>query len=387
MNQRQTIGQFRMFIGGSYSGNFREEHADCVEFVSYAAIGESQSLARAGKLAIIPVHYSRLAELMSSGRMAVDVALIQLSPPDELGRHSLGMANDYVIEIARRARVVIAEINAAAPWTYGSMVPEDVRIDRAVNSRIEPARPAYKDGGAGAGVIAGIVAGLVPDGATIEIGVGTIPDRILLALEGHRDLGIHSGTIGEKLIDLVESGVVTNARKPIDSGRSVLALLCGGNRLAAFAHRNPAIELRPSSYTHAPSTLSRIKGLVAINSALEVDLTGQINAEVLDGCYVGAIGGLVDFGRGAALAENGRSIVALLSTARGGAVSRIVPRLDHSPVTLGRSDVDTVVTEWGAAEIKGTSLRERARQLVAIAHPDFRESLEREAHRIGKAGW
>jgi acetyl-CoA hydrolase len=355
--------------------------------MSYGAIAQNLKLARAGLLDVVPVHYSQLPQLFLSGACPVDVALIQLSLPDQSGRYSLGMANDYVLDIARRARVVVAEVNAAAPWSCGAALPDGVRIDHWIHSDREPARPVYAGGGDFADRIAARVAALVPDGATIEIGVGLLPDRIVAALSGHRDLGVHTGTIGEGLVDLVEAGVVTNARKPIDAGRSVVALLSGGRRLAAFAHHNSELEVRPAAYTHAPATLAQLDGLVAINSALEVDLTGQVNAEMVDGRYVGGLGGLVDFCRGAAGAVNGRSIIALGSTARGETVSRIVPRLDRSPVTVGRSDVDTIVTEWGVAELKGRSLAERARRMVAIAHPDFREMLEREADRIGRAGW
>ena len=219
----------------------------------------------------------------------------------------------------------------------------------------------------------------MPEGATIEIGIGAVPDAILSALAGHRDLCIHSGIIGDRAADLIESGAVSNARKTRDAGVSVAGSLFGTARLNALADRNPTIRLCPPSVSHGIGVLARIEGFVAINSAVEVDLTGQVNGEVAGDSYVGAVGGQVDFVRGALAAPGGRSIIALPSTAREGRVSRIVASLEGRPVTSLRSDADLVVTEWGFAELRGRSLAERARLMIAIADPEFREHLERAA--------
>ena len=215
------------------------------------------------------------------------------------------------------------------------------------------------------------------DGATIQIGIGSVPAAVLTALGDKKDLGVHSGIIGDGILDLIEQGVVTNREKSIDAGKSVAGALFGSRRLYDYANQNPAVELRTIDYTHDVATIARIDDFVAINSAIEVDLTGQINAETVPGYAIGAVGGQVDFIRGAARSRGGRSLIVMPSTARDGAVSRIVTRLNEGVVTLARSDVDTVVTEWGSAELRGRPNRERARLLANIAHPEFRDELLR----------
>ena len=220
---------------------------------------------------------------------------------------------------------------------------------------------------------------LIEDGSTLQIGIGTIPDAVLAQLRDRRDLGVHSGAIGDGIAALWEAGIVTNARKAIDIGVSITGSLIGGGRLRAFAHMNSALEMRGAEYTHAPDVLGRIDQLVALNSAVEVDLSGQVNSEVARGAYVGAVGGIVDFLRAAASSKGGRPIVALPSTS--GDHSRIVTRLS-GPVTVARSDPVIVVTEHGRADLSGLSLRQRARSLIAIAHPDHREALERDGREM-----
>jgi acyl-CoA hydrolase len=220
----------------------------------------------------------------------------------------------------------------------------------------------------------------------LQVGVGATPDAILRLLHDRRDLGVHSGMIGDGLVELVEAGVITNASKPIDAGVSITGALIGTRRLSEFADRNPKIGMRSSAYTHNEATLSRLTRLVTINSAVEVDLTGQVNAEQSGDQYLGGTGGQVDYVRAGMRSRGGHSVIALPATARGGKVSRITPALS-GPVTTARTDVDVIVTEFGAAELKGQTLPERARRLVAIAHPDFREELEQAARAIQRRGF
>ncbi|HEX2493068.1 MAG TPA: acetyl-CoA hydrolase/transferase C-terminal domain-containing protein [Steroidobacter sp.] len=272
------------------------------------------------------------------------------------------------------------------PFTFGDAVLPGSRIDCAVRVSRTPVEVPPAPIGETDLRIAKIVAGYIEDGAVIQVGVGAVPDAILRLLHDRRDLGVHSGMIGDGLVDLVEAGVVTNAVKPIDPGVSITGALIGTRRLYEFADRNPKIGMRSCAYTHNASLLSRLPKLTTINSALEVDLTGQVNAEQSGSQYLGGTGGQVDFVRGGARSPGGRAIIALPATARGGKVSRIAASLS-GPVTTARSDVDVIVTEFGAAELKGRTLAERARRLIAIAHPNFQEELDRAAHIIQKRGF
>jgi acetyl-CoA hydrolase len=283
------------------------------------------------------------------------------------------LANDIVAQAARRARIVVAEMNPKAPWTHGAELPEDIKPHVVVEARHPPLEFNQPQIGELERRIGAHVAELIPDRATIQLGVGAIPDAILASLSNHRNLGIHSGQIGDGVIDLIEAGVITNTHKGCDHGTTVCGSLFGTSRLYAYAHDNPSLHLRPPAYTHGLEVLRRIKRFTSINSAIEADLSGQINAEVADGVYLGALGGQLDFMRGANASHGGRSIIAMPATAKGGLVSRIVPSL--SMVTCPRSDVDAVATEWGVAELQGRSLAERARRMIAIAAPQFRESL------------
>lgn len=364
-----------LFVGPLYSDTF----ADCtgIDFVSYGAIGRAAALPR---LDILPMPYSQLGPAFADGRLPADVVLIQLSPGPAGRRPSSGLACDYLLDAARRARVVVAEINPDVPWTPSAELPADFRIDLAVEAEAPPLElPSARIGEVEARI--GVhAAGLIPDRATLQIGVGSIPDAVLRALRGHRDLGIHSGLIGDAVLDLIEAGAVTNAAKAIDTGLTVTGLLFGTRRLYDFAHDNPTLALRPGSHTHGADVLARLDRFVAINSAIEVDLTGQVNAEAIGGRPVGAVGGQPDFVRGANASAGGRSLIALPATAARGRVSRIVAKLADAVVTTPRCDVDAVVTEWGVAELRGLTLKERVKRMTAIAAPAFREDLERSAH-------
>lgn len=382
VRQRANIGPMRVFLGAAYSDTVRPEHADLLAITSYGAIGTNARLARAGVLEVVPCPYSRIPDLLARGALRCDVALLQLSGPNANGKYSLGVANDYMVDAARSARVVIAEVNAQAPWTHDGNALDGTRIDFVVHT----SRPLLEVGRTVCGPveqrIGQHVASRIPDGAVLQTGIGAVPDAVLSSLHGHRDLGVHSGMIGDSVLDLIEAGVVSNRFKPVDRGVSVTGVLFGSPRLYRYADRNPEIMLRPARYTHDPATLAHFKAFFAINSALEVDLTGQVNAETSASGYTGAVGGQPDFIRAALASPDGRSIIALPSTAKSNTVSRIVPRLTGGIVTTPRCSADLVVTEWGVAELEGQPLRERVRRMIDIAHPAFREALDRGAREL-----
>jgi acyl-CoA hydrolase len=386
ITQAHRIGQLSAFAATSFSQLLTPEAAEALQLSSMGAIGTLRKLTAAHRLGIIPCHVSQVGPLIVQGLIPCDVAMVQVSPADAEGNHSYGLINDFMYAAVAKARVVIAEVNDQVPYTHGDVMLPAARIDCAVHvSRtpveVHPARIDDTDH-----AIAEIVSRYIEDGAVLQVGIGAVPDAILRLLHDRRDLGVHSGMIGDALLQLVEAGVVTNARKPIDRGVSITTALIGTKRLYDFAHRNPLLAVRSSRYTHDAAVLAQLPKLVAINSAVEVDLTSQVNAEQSGDAYVGGTGGQGDFARAGSRSRGGRSIIALPSTAKGGEISRITVALS-GPVTTTRSDVDIIVTEFGAAELKGQTLAERARRLVAIAHPKFRESLERAAHTIRQRGF
>lgn len=380
VEQRHAIGKISAFVGGTvYSGTIKPEHTDTMTVSAFGAIGTLRPLSAAGLLQLIPCHLSQLPGYFRDRVIGCDVLLLGLSAADENGDYSYSLANDYVQFAMQHARVVIAEVNDQAPWTYCDGRPELSRIDYMVPvskplMQLDPA-PFGKVEEA----IARHIGEYVGDGATIQIGIGAIPDAVMAGVGDRRDLGFHSGLISDRVADLIERGVITNARKPIDTGITVAGTLRGTQRLYDFAHKNRTLRLHTLMHTHRPEILAQLGNIIAINSAVEADLTGQVNAEVADGVHLGAVGGQCDFGRGALMAEDGRSIIAFPATARGGRVSRIVSRLS-GPVTTARSDADLIITEFGVADLRGQPLDKRVKQMVAISHPDFREQLEREAN-------
>jgi acyl-CoA hydrolase len=374
MAQAADLPPFRLMVGPVFSDTFTKVPPS-VSFVSYGVIGNARKLARAGRLDVVPSNYSAFCADFATGRHRADVVLVQLAQAED-GRLSASLSRDYVIDAARRARVVIAEINPDAPFTFGAEWPDDIPIHhRVIASRAPLELPS---GGLDdvSRQIAANAAGLIADGATLQFGVGKIPDAILSSLAHARDLGIHSGLINDAVVELIERGVVTNARKGIDPGVTITNQLIGTQRLYRFAHRNNAVVMHPAAYTHDHGVLGRISRLTAINSALQVGLDGSINAETLNGVAIGAIGGQLDFVRGANASPGGRALIALPATAPDGA-SRIVTRVEM--VTTPRADVDAIVSEWGVAELRGCSLAERARRMIAIAAPEHRDRLAEQA--------
>ena len=386
VRQRRALGPVHVFIATCFSQTLRPEHADCMRITGFGAIGSAGDLARAGALDIVPCHVGQVAQYIADGKIGCDVALVQVSPPGPDGRCSFGVIHDYMPAAVAVARVVVAEVNDQVPWTHGAQSLDLDDVDLAVRT----SRPVLEVKGAVVGNVERSIArhagDYVRDGTVLQVGIGSIPDAILQSIRDRRDLGLHSGMIGDALVELVEAGAMTNARKPIDRGVSVAGALIGTRRLYDFAHRNGALMMRESAYTHGAAVLAQIDNFVSINSAVEVDLTGQVNAEVAGGSYIGATGGQVDYVRAGHRSPGGRSLIAFASTAREGTISRIGARLS-GPVTTARSEVDVIVTEHGAADLRAQPLRERARRLIAIAHPKFRESLEREAHELLRRGY
>jgi acyl-CoA hydrolase len=382
--QRAQFSGARPFMGISYSGIVRPEHADHLRLSAYCGAGSNRALADAGVLDICPFPYSQFAALIREGCIRAEVVLIQVSPPNASGEHSLGLAAEYMLPALQSARSVIAEINDQVPWTYGDRILRPDDIDLAVQTSRPLACGPHTEPGDIERRIATHAAQYVQDGATLEFGLGALPDAVLTALGDRRNLGVHSGALGDALVDLMRSGVINNARKPIDAGRSVGGLLLGTRKLFEFAHQNPALWLRSIEHTHDPRVLAQLPNFVAINSAVEVDLTGQVNAEVVNGSYVGAVGGALDFIRAANQSSGGVSLVVLPSSV-GSKLSRVVAKL-AGPVATPRSEAGVFVTEYGAADLRGRTLAERARRMIAIAHPEFREALERAARESGLLG-
>lgn len=372
VDQRHRFARTRLLLGIGAADTVAPAHADAFDFVSYCGSGSNRALAAAGVLDLLTCHYSTLPRLIADGPLRVDVVLLQVSPPDEQGRYSLGLGNDLLPAALQTARVVLGEVNRDVPWTHGERHLRREDFALLVDATEPPLAAGRRTPGPLEMAIGRHVATFVEDGATLQFGIGGIPGAVLACLGDRRDLGVHSGVLDDGFVDLVESGAVTNARKSIDPGVTVAGVLMGGPRLHRFAHRNPSLTLRGTGYTHDASVLASIDRLVAINSAVEVDLTGQVNAEVAGGVYVGAVGGIVDFLRGAARSRGGTPIIALPATA--GGRSRIVADLS-GPATVARSDAGVVVTEHGVADLRGLTLRERARRMIGIAAPQFREQL------------
>ena len=380
--QRTVLGPLRVFLGASYSGTLDPSHADHLRFVGIGGIGSNRSLARAGVLEVLPCHVSAIPGLLAEGTLPVDVVLVQLSPAGPDGRHSLGLACDWMAAAIAAARTVVAEVNDRVPRTRGDTLVAADRLDHVVFSSrppvtVDPPPPSPTSARIGA-----LVAGLVPDGATVQLGVGGVAPAVAAALGRHQDLGLHCGVLGDWYVELSRSGALTNAAKAVDRGVSVTASLAGTSRLYDHVARDERLELHPVSHTHDRAVLARLGSLVAVNSAIEVDLTGQVNAETVGGVHVGAVGGQVDFVRAAMASTGGRSIIALPSTAARGTRSRIVARLADAVVTTPRSDADVVVTEHGIADLRGASLPERAQRLIAVADPAARLQLSAEAARL-----
>jgi len=336
-----------------------------------------------GRADYVPVFLSDIPQLFESRALPLDVVLVNATPPDAHGFCSLGTSVEAMHAAIRVAKTVVVQLNRSMPRTLGESFIHVHDIDLAVEVDIPP----YVHAGPAIGEverrIGEHVAELVPDRATLQLGIGAIPSATAMALTDKKDLGIHTEMFTDAVVDLVEAGVVTGAAKERNRGKIVTTFLMGSPRLYAFVHDNPMVEMRAVDFTNDTHVIRSFSRMVSINSAIEVDLTGQVVADSIGHTVYSGVGGQMDFMRGAALAPEGRSIIALPSTAARGTASRIVSHLrEGAGVVTTRAHVRTVVTEWGVAELFGLSLRERASALIAVAHPDFRADLRREADRL-----
>ena len=375
--QRARYPGASVFMGVNYSGTVTAQHADHLKLLSYCGAGHNRKLADAGALDICPFPYSQLGGLIRGGKLKSDVVLVQVSPPNERGEYSLGISVEYLGAALETARVVIAEVNDQVPWTHTQPLLAAKDFAHMVHSSRPPVPLPYGAPGETELAIGRNAAGYIPDRSVLEFGLGSLPDAILAALGDRRDLGIHSGLLCDGVARLMQSGAITNAHKSIDRGITVGGVLFGTRVLFDFARKNPAISLRSTDYTHSARTLGRLERFVAVNSAVEVDLTGQVNAEIANASYVGAVGGALDFIRAANASPGGVSLMCLPASI-GTRLSRVVAKLS-GPVATPRSEAGVFVTEFGAADLRGVPLAGRPARMIAIAHPAFRESLERDA--------
>jgi acyl-CoA hydrolase len=362
------------FVGINHSDGLDETLPDHIRVASYTAAGGNRRLAAAGRLDVVPAHYSTLPEMLTNGRYAVDVALVLVSPPDADGIYRLGAGEDYIAAAARRARVVVAEVNLHVPTSAGAAGFRRDELTAVVESQRPLAvAPPSGEPTKTTAAVARHVAALIPDGATLQIGVGALPAAILAELAGHRDLGLHSGLINDELVELIERGVITGRHKTIEPREHVAATVVGGERALAWCATDRAVRIRGIDHVHDPSILAAQHRLFSVNGALEVDLSGQVNTESVGGRYLGSVGGGIDFARGA-VRSGGHAVLALGSRSKAG--STIVSRLS-GPATIGRADVDVVVTEHGVAHLAGVGLDERRRRLLALCDPELRDAVAR----------
>jgi acyl-CoA hydrolase len=376
--QSPRIGPIRTFTGLSWNDQLAVTIPGRMSMVSYGGLGELSELSRSGRLDVVPCHYSALPRMFAERRLPCDVGLIQVSPPDKDGMCSLGIGVDYVADAMRHTPVLIAEINQRMPSTIGTQRIPLYRFASTITTDRPLAEDPTRAPGATEQRIAAHIAELIDDGDTVQLGVGSLGAAVLDALAEHENLGFHTGMVTNGLLRLVDKGVVTGSRKEIDPGLIVAGTALGTAELYNRVPELPA-KFLPTSYTHSPQVLSQLHSLVSVNFAMEVDLSGQVGAEVNRGVYIGAVGGQVDFTRAAALTGK-RSIIALRATS--GGQSTIRASLGGGVVTTTRSDVDTVVTEYGVADLRGCNLRERAERLAAIAAPEFHDQLDRERNTL-----
>jgi 4-hydroxybutyrate CoA-transferase len=341
-----------------------------------------------GRTDFTPRFFSRIPSLFTDGPLFPDIAIIQTTPPDKHGYVSLGISVDYTLAAARSAKLLIVQLNKYMPRCHGEgflhiseidwLVEEDIPLPELLRGELTEEEK----------IIGRHCADLVPDGATLQLGIGSLPDAVLLSLTGKKDLGIHSEMFSDGVVELVEAGVINNSKKTLHPGKAVATFLMGSRKLYDFADDNPGVYMAPVDYVNDPYVIAQNDKLISINSCIQVDLTGQVCSESVGLHQISAVGGQVDFVRGAAMSKGGLSIIAMPSTAQGGKVSKIVPLLDAgAAVTTTRNDVACIITEFGVADLRGQTLRERARRLIDIAHPNFRDALAAEWEKRFKMSW
>jgi acyl-CoA hydrolase len=339
----------------------------------------------AGRSDYVPVHLSEIPALFTERIIPLDVALVHLSLPDEHGFMSFGVECAASKAAAESAKIVVAQVNERMPRTLGDVFIHVSRVHKVVECS-EPLKTL--EAGSASEVeqkIAHHIAGLIEDGSTLQLGIGGIPDAVLASLEGKKDLGIHTEMVSDGVVKAIEKGIITNQKKTLHAGKVIATFVLGSEDIYGFVHNNPLFEMHPCNYTNDPFIVAQNEKMVAINSAIEVDITGQVCSDSIGTRIYSGFGGQVDFIRGAGYSKGGKPIIALPATTRDGAVSRIVTTLKQGAgVVTTRADVHYVVTEFGVALLHGKNLHERAEALIAIAHPKFQPELERAARKSGQ---
>ncbi len=360
-----------------------------VEHVRHVALfygGATRAGGQQGWIDFIPNYFSEIPSLIQRGQMPADVVFSMASPMDAHGYFSLSLGADYTMAAVAKARAVVLEVNPNVPFAYGNC---HVHISQ-VTALVESSEPVLEVGlpkiGPVQEAIGKYVADLIDDGSTLQIGYGGIPDAVVMQLTHKHDLGIHTEMVGDGILTLLESGAVTNRRKNYLPGKMVATFALGSNKLYKFMERNPALEIHPVDFTNTPSLAGKNDNLVAINATLQIDLLGQCGSESLGHLPFSGTGGQSDFVRAANLSNGGKAFIVLPSTAKDDSISRIVPMLSPGThVSTSKNDVNYVVTEYGVAQLRGKSAKQRARELIGIAHPNFRAELTEQAKRIGLA--
>jgi len=334
---------------------------------------------REGRADYTPTYISATPALFEDGVLPLNVALVQVSAPDKHGYVSFGVSVDFTLAGAKCAQLKIAQINKNMPRAHGECFMHLDEFDYLVEADTAMIELYGKELTDVEKAIGENCASLINDGDTLQLGIGSLPDAVLLSLKGKKDLGIHSEMFSDTVVELVEEGVITNKKKTLHPGKMVATFLMGSRKLYDFIDDNPAVYMAPSNYTNDPYVIAGNDHLISINSCIAVDFTGQVSAETVGTMQISGTGGQVDFVRGANMSRGGKSIMAITSTAKDGTVSKIVPCLEQGAVvTTGRNDISYIVTEYGIAGLRGKSVRERARLLINIAHPDFRDELIKE---------
>ena len=357
-----------VYLKPEYQKHFRHN----AQFVSQL----SRETIRSGHGDLTPCYFSQIPNLWSR-TLPLDVAVIHVSPPDEHGFCSLGVSVDYSLHAARAAKLVIAQVNNHMPRTLGESFVHVSEIDCIVEfddpiTELQPPKITAVEEAIGANC-----ASLIRDGDCLQLGIGSIPDAVLLFLKEKKHLGIHTEMFSDGVVELAEAGVIDNSLKNLHNGKMIATFLMGTKKLYDFVHNNPMVSMYPATYTNDPYIAGKNDNLVSINSCIQVDFLGQVCSESIGTLQFSAVGGQVDFVRAAQISNGGRSIIAMPSTAVGGQVSRVVPFLDHGAVvTTSRCDVEYIVTEFGIANLRYHTVRDRARALIQIAHPKFREELK-----------
>jgi len=364
-------------------GYIDPETVDHVRHTAYFYSGATRAGAKEGWVDFIPSYFSEMPDLIGRGLMPADVVFTMASPMDEHGFFSLGLAADYTMAAIERARVVVLEVNPNVPFANGDC---HIHISQ-VAALCESEEPILEVGlpkiGPVQEAIGKYVAEMIPDGATLQIGYGGIPDAVVMQLTDKRDLGVHTEMVGDGIMSLVEAGVVTNRRKNYHQGKMLATFALGSKKLYQFMHRNPAVEMHPVNFTNDPWLAGKNDNLHAINATMQVDFLGQCGSESLGPVPYSGTGGQADFVRAANRSNGGKSFIVLPSTAKDDTISRIVPTLcPGTHVTTSKNDINYVVTEYGVAQLRGKTARQRAEALIAIAHPDFRGELRAAARKL-----